>query len=138
MAKQENIAAMQALGKAINEGDFEAMRRGFAANVKDHDPAANQGEGAEGFVRFFKVFRTAFPDLTIAPERLVADDENIAMAYTITGTQKGVFEGIAPTGKKIHARGVLIARFENGKMVERWGSSDELGILKQLGAKVNA
>jgi predicted ester cyclase len=28
-----------------------------------------------------------------------------------------------------------IARFENGKMVERWGSSDELGLLEQIGAK---
>ena len=27
-----------------------------------------------------------------------------------------------------------IARFEDGKIVERWGSSDELGILKQIGA----
>jgi len=30
-------------------------------------------------------------------------------------------------------RGVQIGRFEGGKIVERWGSSDELGILKQLG-----
>ena len=26
-----------------------------------------------------------------------------------------------------------IGRFEDGKIVERWGSSDELGILQQLG-----
>jgi predicted ester cyclase len=29
---------------------------------------------------------------------------------------------------------VQIARFEDGRIAERWGSSDELGILKQLGA----
>jgi predicted ester cyclase len=26
-----------------------------------------------------------------------------------------------------------ISRFADGKMVERWGSSDELGMLRQLG-----
>jgi hypothetical protein len=26
-----------------------------------------------------------------------------------------------------------ISRFADGKMVERWGSSDELGMLQQLG-----
>jgi hypothetical protein len=31
-----------------------------------------------------------------------------------------------------------IARFEDGKIVERWGSSDELGILLKLGAKVSS
>ena len=40
----------------------------------------------------------------------------------------------AATGKPIEVRGMQIGRFENGKMVERWGSSDELGILKQIGA----
>ncbi|MBA2550007.1 MAG: ester cyclase, partial [Nocardioidaceae bacterium] len=46
--------------------------------------------------------------------------------------------GIAPTGRKIEVRGVQIGRFEDGKIVERWGSSDELGILQQLGATVTA
>jgi hypothetical protein len=30
-----------------------------------------------------------------------------------------------------------IARYENGKLVERWGSPDELGILKQIGVKIS-
>ena len=55
------------------------------------------------------------------------------MAYTITGTHNGPLSGIPPTGKKVKARGMQIARFKDGKIVERWGSSDELGILKQIG-----
>ena len=27
-----------------------------------------------------------------------------------------------------------IGRFKDGKLVERWGSSDQLGILQQIGA----
>ncbi len=66
---------------------------------------------------------------------MVVDDDHVAIAYTLTGTHDGEFNGVAATGKKIEARGVQIGRFENGQIVERWGSSDELGIMQQLGAE---
>ena len=65
---------------------------------------------------------------------MVADEENVAIAYTITGTHRGPLQGIPATGRKIKARGVQIAKFNSdAKIVERWGSSDEAGILQQLG-----
>lgn len=134
MSKQDNIAANKAFGAAINSGELHEFRNLMTSDVKDHDPAPDQGPGPEGFIEFFTTFRKAFPDLEVAVDHMVADEDNIAMAYTITGTHKGDFQGIPPTGKKIKARGVQIARFEDGKIAERWGSSDELGILKQLGA----
>ncbi len=136
MSQQENIATQQKMGEAINSGNFDALKQAFASNVKDHDPAPDQGPGPEGFAQFFRALRSAFPDLAVAVDHLVGDEDNVAIAYTMTGTHKGNFQGMAPTGKKIRARGVQIARFEHGKIVERWGSSDELGILKQIGAAV--
>lgn len=41
--------------------------------------------------------------------------------------------GHAATGKKVSVRGLQISTFKGGKLVERWGSSDQLGILTQLG-----
>lgn len=64
----------------------------------------------------------------------MAEGDQVAFAYEITGTHDGDFNGVAATGKSIKVRGMQIGRFEDGKMVERWGSSDELGILKQIGA----
>jgi len=136
MSQQENVAALNRAAQAINEGNFDVLRQGYTANVKEHDPAPGQKPGPEGYVDFFRAVRTAFPDFKLSAEHMVADADQVALAYTMTGTHKGTFQGIPPTGKKIQARGVLIARFENGKMAERWGSSDELGILKQLGAVV--
>jgi predicted ester cyclase len=68
---------------------------------------------------------------------MVADDDHVCIAYTLTGTHQGQFHGIPPTGKKIEVRGMQIGRFDNGQLVERWGASDELGILNQLGAQVS-
>jgi steroid delta-isomerase-like uncharacterized protein len=133
MSKQANMEAQQKMGEAINQGKLDVLREVFAPNVQDHDPAPDQGAGPDGFISFFTNLREAFPDLKIAPEETVADEEKVAIAYTMTGTHKGNFLGIPATGKKIKARGVQIARFKDGKIVERWGSSDELGILKQVG-----
>jgi steroid delta-isomerase-like uncharacterized protein len=134
MSQQENMQAQQQFGEAINSGNLNAMRDLVAPNCVDHDPGPTQVPGPEGYIALFTEMRTAFPDLAVAVDHLVADDDNIAFAYTVTGTHSGDFMGHAPTGRKISARGMQISRFENGKMVERWGSSDQLGILQQIGA----
>jgi steroid delta-isomerase-like uncharacterized protein len=132
MSKADNTATQEGLAEAINGGDLDKLDDFFTADVVDHDPAPGQAPGPSGFKDFFTTMRTAFPDMRLSPEQTVVDDETVAIAYTLTGTHEGEFQGIAPTGRKIEARGLQIARFEDGKIAERWGSSDELGILKQL------
>lgn len=133
MSREANIAAQEHLANHINAGDIDAAVETFAPDAVDHDPAPDQGPGREGFHRFFTALTTAFPDAHIEPAHLVADDEHVCIAYTLTGTHRGEFHGIAPTGKTVEVRGVQIGRFDNDQIVERWGSSDELGILTQLG-----
>jgi steroid delta-isomerase-like uncharacterized protein len=133
MSKSANIAAQKHLAENLNAGNIDVAMETFAVDALDHDPAPDQGPGREGFRAFFTALTTAFPDAHIEPARLVADDEHVSVAYTLTGTHRGVFHGVEPTGRTIEVRGMQIGRFENGKIVERWGASDELGILKQLG-----
>ncbi len=58
---------------------------------------------------------------------------DVAFAYTVTGTHHGPLKGHDPVGKAIRIGGVQIGRFAGGRLVERWGSSDQLGMLSQLG-----
>jgi steroid delta-isomerase-like uncharacterized protein len=136
MSKQSNIEAQKKFGEAANSGDYDQFDNLVASNCIDHDPAPGQLPGPADYAAFFGMMHKAFPDLKIEVEHLVADDENVSFAYTVTGTHKGDFMGIAPTGKPIKARGLQISKFEDGKMVERWGSTDELGILKALGKTI--
>ena len=133
MSKEQNIATQQRMGEAVNSGNLDILDEIMAPDVLDHDPAPEQGGGPQGFKDFFTMMRSAFPDLSIEVEHLVADDDNVAFAYVISGTQDGEFQGIAATGKKIRVRGMQISKLQNGLITERWGSSDELGILQQLG-----
>jgi predicted ester cyclase len=135
MSKEDNIAAQEHLAGNINDGNVDVAVETFAENAEDHDPAPGQGPGREGFREFWNTITSAFPDAHVEPRHEVVDDEHVVVAYTLTGTHEGEFVGIAPTGKKIEINGIQIGRFEGGKLVERWGSSDELGIMKQLGAE---
>lgn len=134
MSKEENKKTQERFGEAINSGNLEQIRELVAQDVVDHDPAPNQGPGPQGYIDFFSMMRNAFPDMQVDVAHLVADEDNVAFAYTLTGTHKGEFMGVGATNKPINVRGMQISRFKGGKMVERWGSSDELGILKQIGA----
>ncbi len=131
--KKTNIAAQEAFGEAVNTDNLGAFDALVAPDCVDHDPAPGQVAGPEGYKGLFGDMRTAFPYLAVAVETLVADDDQVAFAYTLTGTHNGPFQGHAATGKPISVRGVQISKFADGKMTERWGSSDELGIMTQLG-----
>ncbi len=136
MNRDQNIAAQEQAAEKLNAGDVDgAVETLFAVDALDHDPAPGQGPGREGFRTFFKTLGAAFPDAHIEPATLVADDNHVVIAYTLTGTHQGDFHGVPATGKRIEARGLQIGRFENAQIVERWGSTDELRIMQQIGAE---
>ncbi|MGH3565722.1 MAG: ester cyclase [Pseudonocardia sp.] len=135
MSRETNIATQEKAAEYLNAGDVDAaVDMLFAEDAVDHDPAPGQGPGREGYRTFFRTLAQAFPDAKLEPAAMVADDEYVCLAYTLTGTHQGDFLGVAPTGRRIEVRGVQIGRFSNGQIVERWGSTDELGIMQQLGA----
>lgn len=113
-------------GAAVNSGDLSDLDEVVAADSIDHDPAPGQGPGPQGFRDMFTEMRTAFPDLHVELEHLTATDDDVALAYTVTGTHQGPLMGHEPTGGSISIRGVQLGRFADGKLVERWGSSDQL------------
>lgn len=133
MTRDVNIHAQERFGAAVNSGNFDEFDDVVAAGCVDHDPAPGQVPGPQGFKDLFTGLRASFPDLHLEVEHLTATDDDVAFAYTVTGTHQGPLMGHAPTGGTINVRGMQIGRFENGKLVERWGSSDQLGMLTQLG-----
>lgn len=134
MSKEQNMAALTKFAEAVNTGNYEAFENVVAEDCVDNDPGPGQIPGPAGYRALFTEMRKAFPDMSVEVAKLIADDESIAFAYTFTGTQNGPLMGIPPSGKKVKFRGLQISRFTDGKMVERWGSSDQLGMLKQIGA----
>jgi steroid delta-isomerase-like uncharacterized protein len=90
--------------------------------------------GPEAYKREFARFMTGFPDLRFTVEDMVAENEKVAVAWTISGTHKGEFRGISPTGKRVSIEGITINHIANGKIMDSYISLDYLGLMQQLGA----
>jgi predicted ester cyclase len=77
--------------------------------------------------------RTAFPDFRNPLDLIVAEND-IAVSYgRNVGTNTGELVGMPPTGKTIDVLSVGMLRFKNGQAIERWGFSDSLTMMQQLG-----
>ena len=135
MSVEDNKAAVQRMGEeAFNQGNLEVLDELVAQDVVDHDPAPGQASGREGIKHFVSTLRTAFPDLQLAVENMVAEGDYVAFNYTISGTHQGEFMGIEPTGNRVSVRAMEMVRIAGGQMVDRWGNTDQVGMLQQLGA----
>ena len=105
----------------------------IAPDFIDHDPVSGQSPGLEGYKEMVGAFRAAFPDLRVRNEDVIAEGDKVVARWTAHGTHGGVLMNIPPTGKQVTLKGIDVLRIERGKIVERWGEFDALGMLHQLG-----
>lgn len=102
--------------------------------VEHEPPPPGFKSGVEGLKQFIGAVRTGFPDLTVAVNDMVSHGDKVWARATFTGTHKGSFMNIPPTGKRVSVEVMDVVRFSGGKSVEHWGVFDQLGLLTQLGA----
>ena len=132
---EENKAVVRRLFEELwNKGNLSVADEIFAPNYTHHDPSTPDFErGPESEKKRATLYRTAFPDLRLTIEDLIAEGETVMARWSCRGTHKGDLSGIAPTGKQFTISGVSIARLAGGKMVEGWVNWDAQGLMQQLG-----
>ena len=131
-------AANKALVRRIfdevwNQGNLQVLDEVLDPNYKGEYPSGPTMTSAEQLKRYIAATRAAFPDLRWAVEDLIAEGDKVVARWTNRGTHQGEWRGIAATGKPVTMSGVSIFRIVNGKIRERWGNTDALGVMRQLG-----
>jgi steroid delta-isomerase-like uncharacterized protein len=76
---------------------------------------------------------TAFPDLKWTILNRVSSGELLVEEWVQEGTHLGTFMGVAPTGKRIRARGITVYVIRDGRIQEDRTVVDTLAILRQIG-----
>ena len=117
-----------------NKGNLQVTDDLFTPNYTHHDSSTpDVGRGPESERKRATLYRTAFPDLRLTVEDIIAEGETVVARWSCRGTHKGDLNGIAPTGKHVNLTGISIARFTNGKMSEGFVNWDALSLMQQLG-----
>lgn len=118
----------------FTKGDLGAVDRHLAAGFVNHDlPFPGAADGPEGMRQAAVLYRAALPDWRSDLDQMIAEDDIVVERFTASGTHRGELMGVPGTGKTIALRGINIFRIADGKIVERWGQLDQLGLLHQLG-----
>ena len=135
MSTEENKALVRRQAELFQEfwrtGNAAVLDEVIAPDFVNHTPGIPPD--LAGMKAAMPMFRTAFPDLTIQAEDLVAEGDKVVLRITNRGTHQGELMGIPPTGRPILISEIHIYRIADGKIVERWGVWDQLGMMQQLG-----
>lgn len=119
---------------ALNQGDLDGYLAIYAPGAVVHGLPEHVTPDAAGHREVLADTRRALPDFRAQVEAVVADGDLLAARITYTGTHEGVLSGAPPTGKVLTWDAMTFRRFDDeGRVVERWIISDDLGLLHQLG-----
>ena len=120
--------------EVLNGKNLDLIPQYYTEGFTWHGPGGRETTGHAATREMIGGYLTAFPDLQFTVEQNVAEGDRITSYFRVTGTHDGPLEDIAPTGKKIDITGLVISRFEGGKIAEEWEVFDELRMLQQIGA----
>ncbi len=136
MSVNENIERTRRWFQEVwNEGRFETVHDLFSPDAVARGQRGGESEirGPEEFVKFVREIRGAFPDIQLNIEDIFGDGDKVVLRWSATMTHTGDALGLPPSGRPVRSRGISIARFVDGKVVESWDNWDQLGMLEQIG-----
>lgn len=117
------------LDEVWNQGRIEDSAVHLAPGYRRHTTPGSEPLDIEGQSARLQSFRSAFPDVNLQIGEMLAEGDLVAFRFTMTGTHKGGFQGIAPTGRRIVVPGLDLVRLKDGLLTEHWGGAD-LNVLK--------
>ena len=129
----DNKALVRRAYEAMGKGDFDALGALIADDVVEHEVFPGLEPNKEGVLQFFKILRSAFPDLTMTAHDMVSEGDKVFVRATMAGTHEGEFMGMPATGRKIAVPIADFMRVKDGKFAEHWGVTDVAAMMEQLG-----
>jgi predicted ester cyclase len=126
-------------GEVLRDHRLELLHEIVTPDLLVH-PTAMPGEvahrGTAGLTAWLAEQWAAFPDLTVRDCFTVASGDIAAVRWQASGTSRGPFMGIAPTGSRVHYTGLSMYRLDGGRIAEIWETRNSLAILHQLDPRI--
>ncbi len=135
MSIENNKAAVMAFVHAVSEQEWATLDTMIAEDVVRRSRTYGNSElrGRKKLVEFLKSEAATFPDARQKIQYLVAEEDRVAAALEIIGTQKGPMGPFPASGRRIHANFLAMFKLKNGRITEIWVEWDNLSALLQLG-----
>lgn len=132
----QNMALVQ---RIFAEGDKKNLRLLAEVSTPDYKfrlPSNAEPINIEEHKALWEAFNVAFPDLTHNIKDIYAKGDFVVARIILSGTHKGEFTGLPPTGKKVEFSAIEIIRISDDKVADFWVDADLLGLYQQLGMEL--
>jgi steroid delta-isomerase-like uncharacterized protein len=136
MTLESNTFLHRWFEEAWNKGREEAIDEMVDPDVIAYGLTDAEGatvRGREDFHRFFRQFRSAFPDIHVDIEETIREGDKIGAVCRVTATHQGEGLGFAATNNRAEFSGILMVRLRDGKIAEAWNYFDFMTLFGQLG-----
>jgi predicted ester cyclase len=129
-----NKSIVVAFTQAFNNRNITALDKLVSVNEIEHSLLAYQG--LHGVKQYFSDLMTAFPDLHITIDHIIADGNNVVVFTNTTGTPAQPLisaAGIPISGKNISFKTADLYRIADNKIAEHWDIIENVKMLQSLG-----
>jgi steroid delta-isomerase-like uncharacterized protein len=133
MAYDNTTIIRRIFNEVWSQGNLSAADELIAEDHVGSDPIVGEVKGLQAFKAWVRDNRGAFPDLQFVINDLIVSGDKVVVRWTATGTHKGPFMGVPPTGKFASVEGITFSRMANGKSIEQRTQWDTLRLLQTLG-----
>lgn len=135
--EEKNKAIVRRLiEEAFNNRDLEVLPELLHEQFVNHNDLlpVDTKKGPAVFQELYTKMWKAFPDIKIHNQLMITKDDMVVIRDILSGTNTGPLpEGKPATGKTVEFESINILRIQDGKVIERWGISDNLAMMRQLG-----
>jgi predicted ester cyclase len=124
----------QYIQKILNTGNVDKIEDFISQDYTEVYKKQRYLVGIDGARHHILGVRETYPDLHLSIEQQFVDGDWVITSYSMTGTHKGVWMNIKPTGKKIEVTGLNLDKIVDGKIVEHGGAANLFEALLDIGA----
>ena len=123
MPIEENMALTRRFLEAHVKGDLDAVDEMLASDFVGHTKLVpGQEPGREGVKWATARLSAAISNVSIFVEDQVAAADKVVTRLSVRTTHdRGELMGVAPTGRELTNRAIVIHRISEGKIAEEWG-----------------
>ena len=133
-ATVDHATTMRSTYERITAGDLDGFGDLLADDFVEHDGMPGLPPTKDGTLDYFRILLSAFPDMRLDVDDLIASDDKTVARVTATATHEGEFMGVPATGTRVEMQLIDIMRFDDdGLVCEHWGVADMLSLMQQLG-----
>ena len=129
-ARNKEVAS-RVVTEILSGGNFELSNELYDSDFVNHGQTRDIGLAEDQAAA--RGWKSAFPDMVMTSDKLVAEGDLVTVLWTARGTNTGSGNGLPATGKALSGRGITIWRIVDGRITEEWSAFDRLSIMQQLG-----